>query len=71
MTGRNYAKIHIVGGGCKDGYLNELTAKATGKTVIPGPSEATALGNILSQMLKAGIYANLSEARAASAATLL
>ena len=44
-------RILIVGGGSKDRYLNELTAKVTGKTVLTGLSEATALGNILSQIM--------------------
>ncbi|HIQ58434.1 MAG TPA: rhamnulokinase [Candidatus Merdivicinus intestinavium] len=59
--------IHIVGGGSKDWYLNELTARATGKTVYAGPSEATALGNILAQMIAAGQYSTITEARRAVA----
>ncbi len=65
ITGRSYRRIHIVGGGANAGYLNELTAKATGKEVYAGPTEATALGNILAQMLKAGEYASIPEARQA------
>lgn len=52
MTGRTYSRIHIVGGGSNAGYLNELTAKAT-KEIHAGPGEATAIGNITAQMLKA------------------
>lgn len=59
--------IHIVGGGSKDWYLNELTAEYTGKTVYAGPSEATALGNILAQMIAAGQYGSVEEARKAVA----
>ena len=55
--------IHIVGGGCKDDYLNTLTAKATGKTVYAGPVEATAIGNITVQMLRYGWISSLSEAK--------
>ncbi len=51
IEGRTYDSIRIVGGGCQDGYLNELTAKETGKTVYAGPIEATALGNIGAQLL--------------------
>ncbi len=40
-----YPCINIVGGGANAAYLNELTAKATGKTVYAGPTEATAIGN--------------------------
>ena len=45
-----YDKIYIVGGGAKNNYLNELTKKYSGKDVIALPIEATAIGNILSQM---------------------
>ena len=51
ILGKKYDSIRIVGGGCQDGYLNELTAKETGKTVYAGPIEATALGNIGAQLL--------------------
>jgi rhamnulokinase len=54
ITGKQYPSISIIGGGSKDGYLNALTADYTGKTVYAGPSEATALGNILLQMKQAG-----------------
>jgi len=50
ITGKNYPSISIIGGGSKDSYLNALTAKYTGKTVIAGPAEATAIGNILLQL---------------------
>ncbi len=51
-TGANYDKLYIVGGGAKNQFLNELTAKATGKEVIALPIEATALGNLKIQMGK-------------------
>lgn len=63
MTGRTYSRIHVVGGGANAGYLNELTAKATGKEIHAGPGEATAIGNITAQMLKAGEFATVEEAR--------
>ena len=47
----------------KDEYLNELTAKATGKPVFAGPTEATALGNLLTQMITAGALSDLTAAR--------
>ena len=65
MTGRTYSRIHIVGGGANAGYLNELTAKATGKEVHAGPTEATAIGNITAQMLEAGEFGSVEEARSA------
>ena len=63
ITGRTYSRIHVVGGGSNAGYLNELTAKATGKEVHAGPGEATAIGNITAQMLKAGDFKSVEEAR--------
>jgi rhamnulokinase len=54
ITGRTYPAISIIGGGSKDGYLNALTAEYTGKPVFAGPTEATAIGNILLQMKQAG-----------------
>lgn len=51
LSGKRINKILIVGGGSKDRYLNELTARVTGKTVMTGLSEATALGNLLSQIM--------------------
>ena len=49
-TGRTYERLYIVGGGAKNGFLNHLTAEATGKEVIALPIEATALGNLKIQM---------------------
>ena len=63
MTGVTYDAIHIVGGGSKDDYLNALTAKAVGKPVYAGPTEATALGNLIVQMVTAGVFADLTDAR--------
>lgn len=49
-TGRSYNSLYIVGGGAKNGYLNRLTAEASGKRVEALPIEATALGNLKIQM---------------------
>ena len=51
ITGVKFNAINIVGGGCQNVLLNELTAKHTGRTVVAGPVEATATGNLLAQML--------------------
>lgn len=67
LTGKQYTRIHIVGGGSKDGYLNELTACATGLPVLAGPTEGTALGNLLAQMIAVGTFPDLTQARAAVA----
>lgn len=63
MTGVTYPCIHIVGGGANADYLNKLTAKATGKTVYTGPTEATAIGNLAAQMIAAGEFGSLQAAR--------
>ena len=63
ITGKKYSTIYVVGGGSNAGYLNKLTAKYTGKKVSAGPSEATAIGNVIVQMLHDGIFKDLPEAR--------
>lgn len=63
ITGKSYKRLHIVGGGCQDQYLNLLTKRATGKEVYAGPIEGTALGNLMAQMLKSGEFKSLAEAR--------
>lgn len=64
LTGKRLDTIHIVGGGSRNRLLNQLVADHTGRTVIAGPTEATALGNILVQAIGAGELAGLAEARA-------
>ena len=63
LTGRTYDCIHVVGGGANADYLNRLTAKATGKRVYAGPTEATAIGNLEAQMLAAGEFESVEAAR--------
>lgn len=64
LTGVHYDAINIVGGGSKAAYLNSLTARATGRKVIAGPGEGTAIGNLMAQMITGGEFSNLKEARA-------
>lgn len=64
LAKKHFSSVSIVGGGCQDRYLNELTAKATKKTVYAGPVEATALGNILVQLMADGVVGSVEEARA-------
>ncbi len=64
LTGRPIRTIHIVGGGSRNALLNRLVASATGRTVIAGPAEATAAGNILVQAMGAGEISGPAEARA-------
>ena len=54
LTGRTISTLHIVGGGSKSPLLNQFAANATGRTVIAGPVEATAIGNLLVQSLALG-----------------
>lgn len=63
QTGREYRCVHIVGGGSRDGYLNTLTARASGLTVYAGPTEGTALGNLMVQMISGGEFGGLEDAR--------
>ena len=63
LTGNRFLGIHIVGGGSKADYLNQLTAIATGKCVYAGPTEATAIGNLAAQMIAEGQLQSLQEAR--------
>jgi rhamnulokinase len=64
LTGSRFTEVRIVGGGARNRLLNQFTADATGRTVVAGPVEATALGNIAMQMLATGAVTSLAEARA-------
>jgi rhamnulokinase len=64
LTGTRYTRIRIVGGGSRNRLLCQFTADATGREVLAGPAEATALGNVAMQMVAAGVVASLDEARA-------
>jgi rhamnulokinase len=64
LAGRKIDVIHIVGGGSRNALLNQFVADCTGRRVVAGPSEATAIGNILVQAMGAGELADLAEARA-------
>jgi rhamnulokinase len=63
LTGARFTEIRIVGGGSRNRLLNQFTADATGRTVVAGPVEATALGNIAVQMLATGAVPSLADAR--------
>ena len=63
VTGKTFSALHILGGGTKDGLLCRMTASSTGKQVIAGPIEATALGNILIQLVALGALASIDDGR--------
>jgi rhamnulokinase len=63
LTGITITEVQIVGGGSRNRLLNQFTADATGRTVIAGPVEATALGNIAMQMVATGAVRSLAQAR--------
>jgi rhamnulokinase len=63
LTGKTYDTVNMVGGGTRDSYLNKLTARACGKNVYTGPTEATSLGNIIAQMVSTGEIADIKQAR--------
>jgi len=63
LVGAKFQEIRIVGGGSRIDLLNQFTADATGRRVLAGPVEATALGNLAMQMVATGAVASLSEAR--------
>jgi rhamnulokinase len=64
VLGRKISVIHIVGGGSQNELLNQMTADACNRTVIAGPVEATAIGNVLVQAMATGDVKSLADARA-------
>lgn len=63
IRGRSIDVLHIVGGGANNGMLNQMTANAIGRPVVAGPTEATAIGNLMVQVMASGEAANLDEMR--------
>ena len=63
LSGNTFDRIYIIGGGSNADYLNRLTAKTAGCEVSAGPTEATAIGNLMCQMIADGVFQNLTEAR--------
>lgn len=60
---KTFPSINIIGGGCQNEILNQLIADATKKCVYAGPIEATAIGNIVSQLIALGEIKDILEAR--------
>ncbi len=69
LTLRTYSQVNIVGGGCQDDYLNQMTADACGLPVVAGPVEGTSLGNLMVQMIEDGAFKDLAEARSCVASS--
>jgi rhamnulokinase len=63
ILGRRLEPIHIVGGGSQNRLLNQFAADATGRQVVAGPVEATAIGNVIVQMMALGHVGSLEEGR--------
>ena len=63
ITGSRIEVVHIVGGGSRNALLNQFTADACNRTVVAGPVETTAIGNLLWQATASGEIGSLSEVR--------
>ncbi len=63
VTGKHFSVLHILGGGTKDGLLCRMTASSIGRRVVAGPIEATALGNIIIQLVALGALSSVEEGR--------
>jgi rhamnulokinase len=64
LTGYRFPGLHVVGGGTRNDLLLQFTADAIGRPVWSGPTEATAIGNLLGQLMAAGRIASVREGRA-------
>lgn len=62
-TGKSFDVLHLLGGGTKDSFLCSMTANSLGISVLAGPTEATALGNILLQLIALGDIKDIDEGR--------
>ena len=69
ITGKKFDTLNILGGGTRDKFFMRLAARTTGRRVLAGPTEATAIGNILAQMIASGDLKDAAEARALVAAS--
>jgi sugar (pentulose or hexulose) kinase len=63
IAGYKIPTLHVVGGGCKNTMLCQFTANATGCQVIAGPVEATAIGNLVTQLIAKGSIKDINEGR--------
>ena len=63
LTGSRLETVHVVGGGVQNRLLCQFAADATGRRVLAGPVEATAIGNLMMQAVASGEVASIAEAR--------
>ncbi|OQO97881.1 rhamnulokinase, partial [Geobacillus sp. 44B] len=63
IVGKKFSQINVIGGGCQNELLNQMIADVTGKEVYAGPVEATAIGNIVVQLMALGDIQTLDQAR--------
>jgi rhamnulokinase len=63
LVGRRIGRVHVVGGGVKNRLLCQMIADATGRPVLAGPVEATAIGNLLVQLAARGGVVDLRQIR--------
>lgn len=62
-TNKQFSVLHLLGGGTKDNFLCQLTADVLEFPVIAGPTEATALGNIMLQLIALGEIPDVATGR--------
>ncbi|MHB1936411.1 MAG: rhamnulokinase [Acidobacteriaceae bacterium] len=70
VTGRRLETIRVVGGGCLNALLCQMTADACNRVVVSGPAEASAFGNVMLQAIATGHLSNIGAGRAAIAASI-
>lgn len=70
LVGWRLDVIHVVGGGAQNALLCQLTADACNRPMYAGPVEATALSNVLAQLIATGEYASWAEAREIARASI-
>ena len=63
LTSRSLSSLHVIGGGSRNNLLNQFTANSTGAVVYAGPSEATAIGNVMIQAMATGAASGIAEMR--------
>ncbi len=68
LSGKNIQRLHVIGGGSRNGALNQMIADSLGMEVVAGPAEATTEGNLMAQFVALGLAPTISSMRTALAA---